>query len=131
MDLKKDLETLLKKNQRVVAGNFFTVPSPERYPFQWLWDSCFHALMYARLKEPENVLRLKFVVWFENNIRMVFQSPIFITFWHDTPANLPNWGRELRGHDLNHVFGVTGTSSLTQPPLLARTVLELYKKMMI
>lgn len=125
MDFEKELETLLEKNQRVVAGNFFTVPSPERYPFQWLWDSCFHALMYASLNEPE-----KAKAEIRSLVRKQHQSGLLphITFWHDTPNSLPNWGRELRGHDLNHVFGVAGTSSLTQPPLLARTVVELYQK---
>jgi glycogen debranching enzyme len=30
----------------------FTCPSPRRYPHQWYWDSCFHAVMWARF-EPE------------------------------------------------------------------------------
>jgi hypothetical protein len=26
----------------------FSVPSVRHYPFQWLWDSCFHAIVWAR-----------------------------------------------------------------------------------
>ena len=26
----------------------FSVPSTETYPFQWFWDSCFHAIVWAR-----------------------------------------------------------------------------------
>ena len=26
----------------------FSVPSPQAYPFQWFWDSCFHAITWAR-----------------------------------------------------------------------------------
>jgi len=26
----------------------FSVPSPQAYPFQWFWDSCFHAIVWAR-----------------------------------------------------------------------------------
>ena len=25
----------------------FAVPSPTTYPFQWFWDSCFHAIVRA------------------------------------------------------------------------------------
>ncbi len=27
----------------------FSIPSEERYHFQWFWDSCFHAIVWARL----------------------------------------------------------------------------------
>ena len=26
----------------------FSVPSPRSYPWQWYWDSCFHAIVRAR-----------------------------------------------------------------------------------
>lgn len=26
----------------------FSVPSPGNYPFQWFWDSCFHAIVWSR-----------------------------------------------------------------------------------
>ena len=31
----------------------YTVPNASVYPFQWLWDSCFHAITWAELGEPE------------------------------------------------------------------------------
>jgi hypothetical protein len=30
----------------------FTVPSLSVYPFQWLWDSCFHTVVWSR-SDPE------------------------------------------------------------------------------
>ena len=30
----------------------FSVPSPRSYPWQWYWDSCFHALVRARFDPP-------------------------------------------------------------------------------
>ena len=30
----------------------FTVPSPHSYPWQWYWDSCFHAIVWQRFR-PE------------------------------------------------------------------------------
>src|SRR5262245_40808159 len=34
----------------------FTVPNAATYPWQWLWDSCFHAVVWAHLGEPERAL---------------------------------------------------------------------------
>src|SRR5690606_12810736 len=34
----------------------FTVPNDETYPWQWLWDSAFHAVVWAHLGEPERAL---------------------------------------------------------------------------
>jgi hypothetical protein len=28
----------------------FTVPSPQSYPWQWYWDSCFHAIVWRRFE---------------------------------------------------------------------------------
>lgn len=33
-------------------GYGFTTPSPRSYPWQWYWDSCFHALLWSRFR-PE------------------------------------------------------------------------------
>lgn len=48
---KKDIKELkekaierLKENQRETDGYHYTIPSPKAYPYQWLWDSCFHAI---------------------------------------------------------------------------------------
>ena len=30
----------------------FTCPSPGRYPWQWYWDSCFHAIAWRRFDPP-------------------------------------------------------------------------------
>jgi hypothetical protein len=30
----------------------FSVPSPRSYPWQWYWDSCFHAIVRARYDRP-------------------------------------------------------------------------------
>jgi Mannosylglycerate hydrolase MGH1-like glycoside hydrolase domain len=44
---------LLRANTRegYLAGrrHLFTVPSPHRYRFQWHWDSCFHAIVWAEI----------------------------------------------------------------------------------
>jgi glycogen debranching enzyme len=125
MHIKKAATALMKQNQRTVDGHFFTVPSSERYPFQWLWDSCFHAYIYSALgrhaaaeKELSSLLS-----------RQLPSGRIpHIIFWKEPDIPLPNWGREHQGHDINRLFQTAGTSNLTQPPLIARAYYDLYLK---
>src|SRR5207302_7704535 len=32
-----------------VAEHGFTMPNRRKYPWQWLWDSCFHAIAWSAL----------------------------------------------------------------------------------
>lgn len=34
----------------------YTCPNPQRYIWQWLWDSCFHAIVWAELGEADRAL---------------------------------------------------------------------------
>jgi hypothetical protein len=51
-DLAASARALLEANWR--EGDYrgrhyaFSVPSPRSYPWQWYWDSCFHAIVRAR-----------------------------------------------------------------------------------
>ena len=51
--LLEDAGELLAENTRhaVLSGRGyrFSIPSQERYRFQWFWDSCFHAIVWARV----------------------------------------------------------------------------------
>lgn len=38
-------------------GGRYTRPNPVTYPQQWLWDSCFHALIWFALGEPQRALQ--------------------------------------------------------------------------
>jgi hypothetical protein len=55
-DLLAQAHELLADNTRtsIFEGRTLTcsVPSGGRYPFQWFWDSCFHAVVWARI-DPE------------------------------------------------------------------------------
>src|SRR3989344_783702 len=56
--LDRKASALLAKNRRTATHNgrtyIYTVPSPKTFPFQWFWDSCFHAMVYAALGEVEH-----------------------------------------------------------------------------
>ena len=87
----------------------YTAPSPERYPWQWLWDSCFHALVWAALGVPERgaaeVARL-----------LSFSSDDgFVPHVLYAPGESPHaafWGR-------------ADASSITQPPMFGHAVAAL------
>lgn len=51
--LKEKVNKLLDENHRTgKIGNVsydYTCPSPKNYPHQWLWDSCFHAIVLTHI----------------------------------------------------------------------------------
>ena len=84
----------------------YTVPSTTVYPFQWLWDSCFHAVTWAVLGEGDRARR-------ELSHLFRTQSPLgfvpHVDYEHDPVHHGTFWGRE-------------GQSSITQPPMFGHAV---------
>lgn len=111
----KDIEQkslgILLKNRRQTEGFQYTVPSPQTYPYQWLWDSCFHAIILSHFNPEDAKKELLALIsrQFENGM-----IPHMIYWQKGDVINL-NWGRD-------------GTSSITQPPMLAYAVWEIFKK---
>lgn len=93
----------------------YTCPSPGLYPFQWFWDSCFHAVALAHL-EPE-------VAREELELLLAARAPDgfipHVVFWNR---------RTLFRHGLywcwlqSRGLGVPRHSALIQPPVLALAV---------
>lgn len=112
---------MMNQNRRQMLGRQYTVPSPEIYPFQWFWDSCFHAIILSHLD----------IAAAKAELMSVCSRPLpsgmlpHIIYW-DEPGPENNWGRELRGDVITQAFGTQGTSSLTQPSLAAATLHRLY-----
>lgn len=54
-EIRQAAARLLRSNLRQGVSSFdrqpysFSVPSPGTYPYQWFWDSCFHAIVWARI----------------------------------------------------------------------------------
>ena len=111
--IRRTCETVLRQNWRQGTGpdgiGFgYTCPSPGRYPWQWYWDSCFHAIAWRRL-DPARARR-------ELQSLLDAQRPdgfIGHTLFHDRPLT---GGRRF-------IYNVLSTDdSMTasiQPPLLA------------
>lgn len=98
-------------NRRWKDGFQYTVPSPSSYPYQWMWDSCFHAIILSHFNTDDAKKELLSLVsrQFENGL-----IPHML-YWERTNVMNIDWGRE-------------GTSSITQPPIIAHAVWKIFKK---
>lgn len=96
---------LLAENRRATDRHTYTVPSVDAYPYQWLWDSCFHAIVLAK-REPEAAM---------NELRALVSRQLpdgmipHIIYWVPGDLHRYDWGTD-------------GTSALTQPPMIAYAV---------
>ncbi len=94
----------------------FCVPNAATYPWQWLWDSCFHAVVWLHLGEPDRAVT-------ELTHALAHQAPDgfvpHMTYWSargraDDPTHAAFWGRPA-------------TSSITQPPMYGHALAELHR----
>lgn len=114
MNLKQaSLQLLLKNRQK--AKNFqYTIPSPDTYPYQWLWDSCFHAIILTHFNTNDAKKEILSLLskQFENGF-----IPHMIYWDKESPNDFPviEWGKE-------------DTSTITQPPMIAYAAWEIYQK---
>lgn len=114
LSLKSQIGKLMLTNRRVGKGYQFTVPSPNSYPYQWLWDSCFHAIILSYIDvsaAKEELLTL---------VKKQFGNGMIphMIYWERAPlSTFPHiaWGKR-------------STSSITQPPMLAYSVWKVYQK---
>lgn len=99
-------EELLQKNRRTVSGNTFTIPSPYEYRHQWLWDSCFHAIVLRHFDIKAAEKELTSLMASQHKSGMVPHESKYT----------------LLGIELPY------TSRITQPPFIARAALDVYSK---
>ena len=90
----------------------YTVPNSSVYPFQWLWDSCFHAIAWADLGEPDRA-RHELAHLFRMQAPDGFVPHVDYEWAPDHHASF--WGR-------------AGASSITQPPMFGHAVAELSRR---
>ncbi len=99
-------KALLRQNHRTVAGYTFTIPSPYEYRHQWLWDSCFHAIVLRHFDTAAAEKELISLMASQHKSGMVPHESKYTLFGTELPY----------------------TSRITQPPLIARAVLDVYSK---
>lgn len=113
MELEEQARELLRKNRRAQGEHQYTVPSPGTYPYQWLWDSCFHAIALSHFdpKAAQDEIRSLFSAQLPNGM-----IPHMI-FWEK------KW---LKPYFL--AWRNRRTSSITQPPMIAYALWEMHSK---
>lgn len=110
MNVKDETYRILIQNRREQDGFQYTVPSPTSYPYQWLWDSCFHAIILTQFNIEDAKEELRSVVSHQFDNGML---PHMI-YWKRTDVINIDWG--------------TGeTSSITQPPIIADAVMRVFE----
>ncbi|MCC9136928.1 amylo-alpha-1,6-glucosidase [Pontibacter silvestris] len=126
-EIKQRVRKLLHDN--MIEGekggyNFhYTKPSPETYPFQFFWDTCFHVFTLTALGEHDMA---------KKHIRSLFKLQKEDGF----VGNILYWDRTLPGRITDlfqlkpkawlHLFK-PHMSALVQPPLVAQAVERIYK----
>ncbi|OGG53522.1 hypothetical protein A2764_02705 [Candidatus Kaiserbacteria bacterium RIFCSPHIGHO2_01_FULL_55_79] len=112
MDFRREAAALMRRNRRTAQGHTFTVPAGGMYPNQWLWDSCFHAIILSHI-EPDMAkaeLRALFARQLPNGMvpHMIFWRKVV---WPPS-----------------YSWGLKGTSSITQPPMIAYAAWEIHRR---
>jgi hypothetical protein len=88
----------------------FCVPNPDVYPHQWLWDSCFHAVVWASLGSDRGVTEVASAL-----SRQAIDGFVpHMVYWHHPDLHAGFWGRP-------------GTSTITQPPVYGHALAELVR----
>ena len=89
----------------------YTVPNDAVYPWQWLWDSCFHSLIWHELGRTDRALR-------ELDQALSTQAP---------GGFVPHMNYQRRPDAHADLWGRVGASSITQPPVYGHTVAHLLR----
>jgi len=83
------------------------------YPFAWLWDSCFHAVIWAALGHGDRAL---------TELAHVFRCQ------DEATGFVPHVDYQRDPDHLRAFWGRSGSSSITQPPMYGHAVVELRRR---
>lgn len=112
---------MLERNSRTATRDGrvlrFTVPAPDSYPFQWFWDSCFHAIVWTHFDRERAADELRsLLAWqrpsgFVPHVVFWDRSRIAVRqVWHHLESRGLPWLRDPQ------------TTEYVQPPVLAQAV---------
>ena len=116
LTLPADPELVRASARAVLESNWrsegYTVPNAEVYPFQWLWDSCFHAITWADLGEPDRARR---------ELAHLFRT-------QNAEGFVPHVDYEFSPNHHGDFWKREGHSSITQPPMFGHAIAELARR---
>jgi len=123
--LKQRAHELLKANTRKGyspwAGRkyFYIAPSLKNYPYQWYWDSCFHAIVSSHFSErlpKKEIINLLSAMGDDG-----FLPHYILWAGHEHHTTMDFLGHLTPFMEIRY-FASPHTSSLTQPPVLALAI---------
>ena len=95
----------------IPPGGGYTAPSRQRYPWQWLWDSCFHALIWAELGDDRGL----------DELAQALGAA-------DASGCVPHMVYQLNPRHHEDFWGRQGASSITGPPMYGHALAELHRR---
>ncbi len=115
--LKREVAALLERNRQRGFAEWcgrrydYSCPSPVTYPFQWFWDSCFHAIALSHVNVEQGEREIASLLLNQHQDGFVSH----VTFWQreDFEEVVAHYAIAFRGRHL---------SDEMQPPLLAEAV---------
>jgi len=90
----------------------YTAPNTDVYPWLWLWDSCFHSIVWAELSRPDRAIA-------EVESVLSLQDP---------SGFVPHMGYQTAPARSVELWGRRGSSSITQPPMYGHAIAELHRR---
>ncbi len=112
VELREQVLAVLRRHWvDVTPGGGYTAPNRERYPWQWLWDSCFHALIWAELGDDRGLDELAQILSLA-----------------DASGCVPHMAYQLDPHHQAEFWGRAGASSITGPPMYGHALAELQRR---
>jgi len=91
----------------------YTVPNAVTYPFAWLWDSCFHAVIWAALGDETRAV---------TELAHVFRCQ------EDRTGLVPHIDYQRVPDHLREFWGRSDASTITQPPMYGHAIAELRRR---
>jgi hypothetical protein len=88
----------------------YSAPNRRTYPWLWLWDSSFHAVIWAHLGDDRSVQELE--------TALSLQQP---------DGLVPHMGYQAAPDAAVDLWGVPGRSTITQPPMFGHALAELHR----
>ena len=112
MELRERVLGVLRRHWvDVPPGGGYTAPNRLRYPWQWLWESSFHALSWADLGDDRGLDELALILGAA-----------------DASGCVPHMAYQLDPRHHEDFWGRAGTSSITGPPMYGHALAELGRR---
>jgi hypothetical protein len=108
MDLRDQVHGMLDSSWVEDFG--YTAPNNHVYPWMWLWDSCFHALIWAALDRGDRA---------DRELASLFDV-------QNADGCVPHMGYQKAATEALPLWRQPGRSFLTQPPMYAHVIAALH-----